>query len=85
MCLYTYNIERLCLSGLQYNCHICVKTLKTFNFLYIFQLELFLKNQMNVFSPFFLQSLVRADERKIVMYDMTHGSIGKSMKKKKNQ
>ena len=43
------------------------------------ELELFLKNQVNVFSPFFLQIRVRGDERKILMYNMARGSLEKKM------
>ena len=53
------------------------------NFLQIFELKLFLQNQVNSFFAFFLQIPLRAAERKIFLYHMTHCSVKRSMKKQK--
>ena len=55
--------------------------MKILNFPLIFELKLFVKNRLKCFSPFFLEIHVRADERKIALYQMPHSPFKKPMKK----
>ena len=43
------------------------------------EIELFLKNQLKIFSPFFLQIPLRGDERKMVLYHLTNISLEKTV------